>query len=143
MKALSMSFPNVKRDCLPCLIKPYMFHLSCIQCLFFMDTFIDVYIFPFDLYTWQDLLSGNKSVKTILSLISNDVILTSHYQILDKHVIIIYLICLKWTSHCISHLKLCLLWNIAMRNPFSQNKSTILYIFSLRKWDNMSDLLSR
>jgi len=30
-----------------------------------------------------------------------------------------------------------------MRNPFSQNKSAILYIFSLRKWDNLSYLRSR
>ena len=52
---------------------------------------------------------------------------TSCYQILDQH-IIIDMFCLKWTSHHMSHLKLHPLCGIALRNPFSQNKSAILYI---------------
>ena len=35
--------------------------------------------------------------------------------------------CLIWTSHRISHLRLGLRCNIVLRNPFSQNISTIVY----------------
>ena len=37
--------------------------------------------------------------------------------------------CSKWISHRISHVGLCLRCDIALRNPFSQNKSTIVYIY--------------
>jgi len=56
--------------------------------------------------------------------------MTSSHQILDKH-IIVDVFCSKWTSHRISHLRLCLRFEIALRNPFSQNKSTIVYIYWL------------
>jgi len=39
--------------------------------------------------------------------------MTSHYQILDKHTII-DMYCSKWTSHCISHFRLCLWCDIAL-----------------------------
>jgi hypothetical protein len=58
-----------------------------------------------------------------LLLISN---MTLHWQILDKHTII-DMLCSKWTSHCISQLIFCLLCDIAIRHPFSQNQSTIVY----------------
>jgi hypothetical protein len=48
--------------------------------------------------------------------------------ILDKHSIFIML-CSKWISHCISYLRLHLQCDIDLRNPFSQNKSTIVYLY--------------
>ena len=52
----------------------------------------------------------------------------SPYQILHKHTIV-YMFCSKRTSHCISHLRLLLGCNIALRNPFSQNKLALIYIY--------------
>ena len=49
-------------------------------------------------------------------------------QILDKHTIL-DMFRLKWTFHCISHLRLHLGCEIALRNPFSQNKSRIVYMY--------------
>jgi len=54
--------------------------------------------------------------------------LTPRYQILDKHTIV-NMFYSKWTSHRISRLRLRLRCDIALRNPFSQNKSTIVYIY--------------
>jgi len=53
--------------------------------------------------------------------------LTSFRQILNKHTIV-DMFYSKWTSHLISHLRLCLRLEIALRNPFSQDKSMIVYI---------------
>jgi len=38
------------------------------------------------------------------------------------------MLCSKWTSHCISHLRLRLRCDNARRNPSSQSKSTIVCI---------------
>ena len=53
----------------------------------------------------------------------------SRCQILNKHTIA-DMVCSKWTSHRISHLGLRLWCEIVLRNPFSQNKSTIVYIYA-------------
>ena len=42
--------------------------------------------------------------------------------------ILIDIFCLKWTSHRIAHFRLQLSYDIGVRNPFLQNKSTIVYI---------------
>ena len=64
---------------------------------------------------------------SIISLFSNViVIMTSCYQILGKHAIV-YMFLSKWTSYGISHLNLHLQCDIALRNTFSQKKSTIVY----------------
>ena len=51
----------------------------------------------------------------------------SRYQILDKHTIT-DMFCSKLTSHRISHRRLYVQCDIVLRNPFSQNKSTMVYI---------------
>jgi hypothetical protein len=53
--------------------------------------------------------------------------LTTSHQILDKHTIV-DIFCSKRTSKYISRLRFHLQSEIALRNPFSQNKSTILFI---------------
>ena len=65
----------------------------------------------------------------------------SCYQILDKHTIL-DMFCSKWTSHNISHLWLCLRCDIALRNPFSKNKSTVVCISISRYSDWMINLTS-
>jgi hypothetical protein len=52
--------------------------------------------------------------------------MTSPYQILDEHIhTIADMFCSKWISHHISHR-----YDIALRNPFSQSKSMIVYIYN-------------
>jgi len=51
----------------------------------------------------------------------------SCYQILDKHTII-DMFCSIWVSHRISYFRVLLWCDIALRNPFSQNKSKIVCI---------------
>jgi len=75
---------------------------------------------------------------TSLSLFSNMMLLTSPYQILDKHTII-DMFCPKWTSHIISHLRLHLQCNVAHRYPFSLSKSAVIFlsmIICMLKWKN-------
>ena len=52
------------------------------------------------------------------------------YQIIDKHTSV-DMFCSKWISHHISHLRVFLQLDLALRNPFSRNKSTIVYIYWL------------
>ena len=52
----------------------------------------------------------------------------SHYRILNKHTII-DMFCSQWTYRHISHIRFRLRCDIALRNQFSQNKLTILYIY--------------
>ena len=54
--------------------------------------------------------------------------MTSFYQILDKHTIV-DVFCSKWTSHCISQLRVRLRCNISLRNPFTQSKSAVVYMY--------------
>ena len=70
----------------------------------------------------------------MISVCNWDVILTSWtspWQILNKHTIV-YMLCSIWTSYHISHLRLSLGCDIALRNTFSQSKSTIVYMFNIR-----------
>ena len=66
----------------------------------------------------------------ILSSISmcNTVSLYLHYwhHPFGKILPLIDMCCLKWTSHWISHIRLHIQCDIALRNSFSQNKSTIV-----------------
>jgi hypothetical protein len=64
------------------------------------------------------------------------------YQILYKHTII-YMFCSKCPSNSISHHKLQLQCDIAMRNPFLQNKSNASIYIVLVKWWNLIDLCNR
>ena len=55
--------------------------------------------------------------------------------------------CLKWTSHWVSHIRLRIQCDIALRNSFSQNKSTIvvstvytLYIY-IQFWGSIISIL--
>ena len=64
--------------------------------------------------------------------------MTLYWQIHNKHTII-DIVCLKWTSHHISYLRLHLWWDTALRN-LSHNKLTIAYIYwklfiFLSSWD--------
>ena len=59
---------------------------------------------------------------------------TSHYQILNKHTII-DMFWSEWFSHRILHPRLCLRWNIAPRNPFSQIKSALLFCITYNSWN--------
>ena len=80
----------------------------------------DLYILPL-IFTCDNicLLSINYRDMNITSLFFNVTSLTSSHQILNKHTIK-DIVCSKWTSHLISHLRL---WcDIALRNPFSLNK---------------------
>lgn len=86
-------------------------------------------------------------VRDILLLISFwDVILLSPWQIIDKDIIVdtffsngllitspipgfaldVTLLWVIHSSHHISHIMLCLGWEIALRNPFPQNKSRVV-----------------
>ena len=55
----------------------------------------------------------------------------SFYQILDKNTII-DMFCMKWNSRHIKHLT-SQAFGVRLRNPFSQNNSTIVYIYILPK----------
>ena len=64
------------------------------------------------------------------------------YQILYKHTII-YMFCSKCPSNSISHQRLQLQCDIAMRNPFLQNESNASIYIVLVKWWNLIDLCNR
>ena len=88
-----------------------------------------LYLLIIFLYNWPNLQSL-KSIKT------KD--LSSYWDSLGrfssaclchfKHTIV-YMFWSMWTPQRISHLRLCLWCNIALRNPFSENKSRIFYIY--------------
>ena len=61
--------------------------------------------------------------------------LASSHQILDKHTIV-DIIYSKWISHSISHLRLRNRGEIALRNPFPQNKSTIRRVWRYNRQHN-------
>ena len=58
-----------------------------------------------------------------------------------RYITIVVMFCSTWTSHRISHLRLHLWCEIALRNPFSQYKSTIVYTY--QSFWNSSDLGGR
>jgi len=67
--------------------------------------------------------------------------MTSCYQILVKHTII-DTFCSKWTSYRISHIRIRLWCDIATKNPFSQNKSTIVYISTTKMYINTCGIVT-
>ena len=72
---------------------------------------------------WWYLLSSNWPDINIILLFSNMTLKWCHWC----HNIV-NTFCSKWTSRRISHFRLHLRCDIALRNPFSQSKSTIVYI---------------
>ena len=77
----------------------------------------------------QSLVPPHYVCNGYISLFSNVTlyrdVMSSPYLILDKHTIVDKF-CWKWTCHGISHLRLRLRCDIALRNPFLQNKSIIV-----------------
>ena len=88
----------------------------------FVNFLCDFYMLYISVIKWQ-------VVKTYLS----NMTLYWHHIDIDKSTINILsgfflIFCSKCVSQRISHLRLLLWYDIALRNPFLQNKSTIVYI---------------
>jgi len=59
--------------------------------------------------------------------------MTSLYQILDKHTII-DMLCSKWTSYCISHLRLRFRWHCSEKFILAKKINDSIYIVAQMYW---------
>jgi hypothetical protein len=102
-----------------CYVLLYWYILSLICFVILIHTIIDMFCYIDTYYHWYVLLYWY-----ILSLICFVILM---HTIID-------MFCLKWSSHHILYLRLCLQCDTALRNPFLQNKLTIVYSIKSVEW---------